>query len=100
MQTKNWKSQQVLSSSYPFPEVAKKLLCVEHHIFLTGQLQSGIFSVPWLKLIKSLDGGFLRQTTVAAEGTQGSQLFHSKTTKHIHFPKGLYATGRKGCRRA
>lgn len=58
MQAKNWGRQQVLSSSYPFPEVAKKPLCVEHHIFLAGQLQSGIFSVPWLKLTKGSDGVF------------------------------------------
>lgn len=58
MQTKNWDRQQVLSSFYPFPEVAKKPHCVEHHIFPAGQLQSGIFSVPWLQLTKGLDGVF------------------------------------------
>jgi len=58
MQTKNWDRQQVLSCFYAFPEVAKKPLCVEHHIFLAGQLRSGIFSVPWLKLTEGLDGIF------------------------------------------
>lgn len=99
MQTKNWDSQQVLSSFYPFPEAAKKPLCVEHHIFLTGQLWSGIFSVPWLKLTKGSNEVFFAKPR-QQQRVQRAQLFHSKTTKHVHFPKDLYVTGRKGCGQA
>lgn len=99
MQTKNWDSQQVLSSFCPFPETAKKPLCVEHHIFLTGQLRSGIFSVPWLKLTKGSNEVFFAKPRLQ-QRVQRAQLFHSKTTKHVHFPKDLYVTGRKGCGQA
>lgn len=58
MQTQNRDSQQVLSHAYPFPEVAKEPLCVEHHIFLAGQPRRGIFSVPWLQLAKGSHGVF------------------------------------------